>query len=205
MELSSTRRGHDRIGSLSTVLLTMVHIAPITSRVTAEDAARLFFERVYSAHGLPKEVVSNRGPQFAEHLWWQLCSCFSVRPVWSLTFHVQIDGQMERMNRMGEDTLCHLVGPRQDGWDHLLPFVEFAIGNSKAAAIGHTPIFLNYGRHPVFLSFLAFTGRSFGQIAIAPGHGCLTAGARLPSVGYSISGAPRGGFDRRQAVFGHSP
>ena len=118
---------------------------------------------------------------------------------------MQIDGQMERMNRMGEDTLCHLVGPRQDGWDHLLLFVEFAIGNSKAAAIGHTPIFLDYGRHPVFLSFLAFTGLSFGQIAIAPGHGCLTVGARLPSIGYSIFGMPRGGFDMCHVVFGCSP
>ena len=149
VELPSTRRGHDAIWVVVDRFSKMVHIAPTDSRVTAEDAARLFFERVFAAHGLPKEVVSDRGPQFAGHFWRQLCSRFSVRPALSTAFHPQTDGQTERMNRVIEDTLRHFVGPRQDQWDDLLPYVEFAINNSKAAATGHTPFFLNYGRHPV--------------------------------------------------------
>ena len=149
VELPCTKRGHDAIWVVVDRFSKMVHIAPTTSKVTAEDTARMFFERVFAAHGLPREVISDRGPQFSGHFWRQLCSRFSVKPTLSTAFHPQTDGQTERMNRVIEDTLRHFVGPRQDAWDDLLPYVEFAINNSKSAATGNTPFFLNYGRHPV--------------------------------------------------------
>ena len=149
VELPMTKRGHDAIWVVVDRFSKMVHIAPTTSKVTAEDTARLFFERVFAAHGLPREVISDRGPQFTGHFWRQLCSRFSVRPALSTAFHPQTDGQTERMNRVIEDTLRHFVGPRQDAWDDLLPYVEFAMNNSKSISTGHTPFFLNYGKHPV--------------------------------------------------------
>ncbi|MCG8668213.1 MAG: DDE-type integrase/transposase/recombinase, partial [Pseudomonadales bacterium] len=149
VELPCTKRGHDAIWVVVDRFSKMVHMAPTTSKVTAADTAQMFFERVFAAHGLPKEVISDRGPQFSGHFWRQLCSRFSIKPALSTAFHPQTDGQTERMNRVIEDTLCHFVGPRQDEWDELLPYVEFAINNSKAAVTGHTPFFLNYGRHPI--------------------------------------------------------
>ena len=149
VELPMTKRGHDAIWVVVDRFSKMVHIAPTTSKVTAEDTARLFFERVFATHGLPREVISDRGPQFTGHFWRQLCSRFSVRPALSTAFHPQTDGQTECMNRVIEDTLRHFVGPRQDAWDDLLPYVEFAMNNSKSISTGHTPFFLNYGKHPV--------------------------------------------------------
>ena len=54
VELPMTKRGHDAIWVVVDRFSKMVHIAPTTSKVTAEDTARLFFERVFAAHGLPR-------------------------------------------------------------------------------------------------------------------------------------------------------
>ena len=182
VELPCTKKGHDAIWVVVDRFSKMLHISPTTSKVTAADTAQLFFERVFAAHGLPKEVISDRGPQFSGHFWRELCARFSVKPALSTAFHPQTDGQTERMNRVIEDTLRHFVGPRQDAWDELLPYVEFAINNSKSAATGHTPFFLNYGRHPV----TPLTWHLPALQAEAPSHraavAALRAEDRLPQV-----------------------
>ena len=40
------------------------HFIPTFTTVTAAGTARLFIQHVWKHHGLPRKVVSNRGPQF---------------------------------------------------------------------------------------------------------------------------------------------
>ena len=121
VELPRTKHGHDAIWVVVDRFSKMVHIAPTTSQVTALDTANLFLEHVFDAHGLPREVIFDRGPQFSGHFWRHLCTRLSIKPALSTTFRLQTDGQIEHMNRVIEDTLRHYVGPRQDTWDDLLP------------------------------------------------------------------------------------
>ena len=48
----------------------------------------------------------------------------------STTFHPQIDGHTERVNKILENMLRHHVSPTQDDWDIYLSFVEFAYNNA---------------------------------------------------------------------------
>ena len=63
------------------------------------------------------------------------------------------------MNRVLEEYLRHLVSLSQDGWDGLLPLAEFAYNNSLHEAVGQSPFYLNYGRHPRLPTHVQPTGK----------------------------------------------
>jgi hypothetical protein len=44
-------------------LTKMVHFLPVED-MSAEQTAHLFLQRIFSIHGLPKKITSDRGTQF---------------------------------------------------------------------------------------------------------------------------------------------
>jgi len=76
----------------------MMHFVATTERTSAEGLARLFRDNVWKLHGLPKSVVSDRGPQFATELMKELNKMLGIETRLSTAFHPQTDGQIERMN-----------------------------------------------------------------------------------------------------------
>jgi hypothetical protein len=103
---------------------------------------------VFAQHGLPKALISDRDTRFTSHFWKTLMQLLGVKHKLSTAFHPQIDGQTERVNRVLEEYLRHFVAPSHDDWVDWLPLAEFAYNNSLHEAVGATPFYLNYGRHP---------------------------------------------------------
>jgi hypothetical protein len=147
-QLPETRRGHDAILVFVDRLTKMVHFAPTTTAVDAEETARLFFEHVFRLHGMPKRVLSDRDSRFTSRFWKALMEHSGTKIDLSSAFHPQTDGQTERVNRTLEQMLRMFINPTQDNWDELLPAAEFACNNAVHDSTGHTPFVLNYGRHP---------------------------------------------------------
>jgi len=56
--------GHDAVMTIVDSISKRVHFVLTYTIVTVEGAARLFLHHVWKLHGLPKYVVSDRGPQF---------------------------------------------------------------------------------------------------------------------------------------------
>ena len=54
--------GHNAVMTVMDSVSKRVHFVPMHTTVTAEGAARLFLHHVWKLHGLPKRVVSDRGP-----------------------------------------------------------------------------------------------------------------------------------------------
>ena len=69
-----------------------------TERTLAEGLARLFRNNVWKLYRLLESVVSDRGPQFAAELTKKLNRMLGIETRLSMAFHLQMDGQMERMN-----------------------------------------------------------------------------------------------------------
>ena len=61
----------------------------------AKGLARLFRDNMWKLHGLPKSVISDRGPQFVVELMKELNRILEIETRLSTVFHLQIDGQME--------------------------------------------------------------------------------------------------------------
>ena len=61
--------------------------------------------RIVCLHGVPKKIVSDRGPQFTSKFWEKLHKLLDTRLNFSLAYHPQTDGQTERTNQILEDML----------------------------------------------------------------------------------------------------
>ena len=62
---------------------------------TAEDLANLFVEFVFSRHGLPSNIVSDRGSLFISSFWTLLCKNLNMVRNLSTAYHPKTDGQTE--------------------------------------------------------------------------------------------------------------
>ena len=66
----------------------------------------------------------------------------------STAYHLQTDGQTERINQEIGMFLQHYVNYQQDDWMNWLATAEFQYNDKKHVATGKTPFELNFGRHP---------------------------------------------------------
>ena len=58
-------RGKDMILNIVDHYTKQIHLIPVTSQITADRVASIYFNHVFPLHGIPQKIVSDRGPQFA--------------------------------------------------------------------------------------------------------------------------------------------
>jgi len=128
----------------------MCHLIPCQEAISSTGTASLVLREVVRLHGIPDQIVSDRGPQFAASIWKEIWTRLGAKTSLSSAYHPQSDGQSERTNQTVEHMLKHYVSTSQDNWVEVLPLVEFALNNSISSTTGVTPFFAAYGRHPRF-------------------------------------------------------
>eukprot|EP00878_Enallax_costatus_P019840 GHUV01020945.1.p1 GENE.GHUV01020945.1~~GHUV01020945.1.p1 ORF type:complete len:366 (+),score=43.64 GHUV01020945.1:125-1222(+) len=126
----------------------MVHLAPCTDEVSAEQLADIFIDKVFKLHGVPQNLVTDRGQQFTSKFWQAFTQKLQVQHALSTAFHPESDGNTERVNRVLEDMMRCYIDPAQTNWDTLLPLIEFAINDSFHESVQAVPFVLNYGKRP---------------------------------------------------------
>jgi hypothetical protein len=142
-------KGHDAIIVFVDRLTKMVHLVATTTNVDATGTAALFRDHVWKLHGLPLDIVSDRGSVFVGKFFTALLGLIGVTHNRLTAFHPQTDGQTERVNRVMEEMLRHYVmNSSQLTWELGLSAAEFAINNSYHESIGTTPFRANAGRDP---------------------------------------------------------
>jgi hypothetical protein len=109
---------------------------------------------VFSKHGLPKLIVSDRDTRITAAFWQELFKSFGSRLNISTAHHPQTDGQTEIVHRTIEQILRAYVSPQHDDWATWLPVAEFAYNNHVHSSTQQTPFFSNYGFHPTAPSSL---------------------------------------------------
>ncbi|KAJ9530666.1 hypothetical protein QJQ45_014820 [Haematococcus lacustris] len=127
----------------------MVHFVPCKESMNAKGFARLFVDNVFKLHGLPKDMVSDRGPHFHNTFWHHVQKLLGMRGSLSSSYHPQSDGQTERYNRVLEEMLRHYISPTQADWPDYLSLAEFAVNNSWQESIKSTPFLVNTGQSPI--------------------------------------------------------
>ena len=86
------------------------------SDITSLRVAQLFQDGVWKLHGLPKEVISDRGPQFVSNFMRGLSEILGIKIAASMAYHPQMDGQTEHVNQEVKQFLHLFVNQRQDDW-----------------------------------------------------------------------------------------
>jgi hypothetical protein len=123
----------------------------------------LYLQNIFKLHGLPDDIVSDRGPQFTSKFTTQLLQMLEVQGNKSTAFHPQSDGQTERVNQTLEQYLRIYCDYLQDDWSQLLPLAEFAYNDSNNASTQLTPFFANYGYHPRARAHLAVPANALSE------------------------------------------
>ena len=106
--------GYDSILVAMDCLSKQAHFIATTSDITLLGVARLFQDGVWKLHGLPKEVISDRGPQFVSNFMRGLSEILGIKIAVSTAYHPQTDSQTERVNQEVEQFLRLFVNQRQD-------------------------------------------------------------------------------------------
>ena len=81
------------------------HFFVCDDHFSASDAAELVYEHILKLHGLPRQIISDRGTQFASALFKEFCKKLGIRASMSTAYHPQTDGQTEQVNQSLEQYL----------------------------------------------------------------------------------------------------
>jgi len=126
----------------------MVYFILTTERISAKGLARLFRDNVWKLHGLPKSIISDKGPQFAAGLIRELNKMLGIESKMSTAFHLQTDRQTKRINQELKQYLRMFIDHRQEQWPDWLGTAEF-VYNNKAYSSTKTLFFkANYRQDP---------------------------------------------------------
>ena len=128
----------------------ITYLIPCNYTTNALKMNRLFVSYVFCVHGLPQDIVSDLGPQFASHFWEALLSILRIKPSRSTAFHPQSDGQTERVNQCLETYLRLYTNANHDDWALNLPLAQFSYNNSVHISTKISPLYAKYGYHPSF-------------------------------------------------------
>jgi len=137
---------------------------PTHDTITSLELAKLFLLHVFSKHGVPAHVTSDRGTEFISHFFRSLRKALDMRLHFTSSYHPEGDGQTEHSNQTLEQYLRIYCNYQQDNWADLLPLAEFAYNNTPSATTGVSPFFANKGYHP--------------SISVYPEHDMTSARAR---------------------------
>ena len=129
-------------------LTKMAHYIPARGDWDGVDLAQAWIREVIRLHGVPKKVISDRGPLMKAKYWDTFQYYLSARRILSSAFHPQTDGQTERQNQTLEQYLRCYCSLEQDDWALWISIGEFAYNDSVHATTKTTPFLANHGMAP---------------------------------------------------------
>jgi hypothetical protein len=103
--LPKTSKGYDSIWVIVDRLTKTSHFLPVKVKYLVVTYAELYIVRILSLHGVPKTIVSDRGPQFVSNFWEELHKSLGTKLLHSSAYHPQTSGQTKRVNQILEDML----------------------------------------------------------------------------------------------------
>ncbi|GMF36236.1 unnamed protein product [Phytophthora fragariaefolia] len=148
-DLPRTKREVDFIWVVVDRLTKRCHFVPTTKKVTAEGVARLFIDHIWKLHGMPTNVVSDRGRKFVSAFWQYVFKSIGTKLSMTVAHRAQGYGQTERMNRTLEEYLRCFVGPLQDDWNIHLANAEFAVNSIVHSGTKLAPFEADLGYIPL--------------------------------------------------------
>ncbi|GAX74897.1 hypothetical protein CEUSTIGMA_g2343.t1 [Chlamydomonas eustigma] len=148
---------YDSIVTFVDMLTKQAIFVRANKSITSQQLAHVFIDHVFSKHGLPSVIISDRDPRITSEyseFWQTLFTQLGSKLNLSTAHHPQTDGQTEITHRTIEQILRAYVSPQHNDWATWLPLAEFAYNSHVHSSTQQTPFLANYGFHPTTPSSL---------------------------------------------------
>ncbi|MBW0586709.1 hypothetical protein O181_126424 [Austropuccinia psidii MF-1] len=142
----------------------MAIFIPAYGTITALDLAQIFISHVFSKHGLPITIVSDRGSLFVSSFWTQLCQQLKISRDLSTAFHPETDAHTDRVNKILEKYLWMYFSYHQDDWHTWHPLADFAYNNAEHSSTKQSPFFTICGINTSFDSIHISQDKPAGKV-----------------------------------------
>jgi hypothetical protein len=119
-------------------------------KATAEQAALFIYEAIICHHGCPSKILSDQGTHFKNQMIAKLMEKFKIEHLFSMPYHPQTNGLVERFNRTLSESLAKLAVDHMDNWDSYIAPILFAYRTTKYATTKIAPFLLLYRRDAKF-------------------------------------------------------
>ena len=123
-------------------------VAYVVKDQTARTAAETLRNGYFGLFGAPAYLVSDQGKAFTGHVITYLCELYGVQKLRTSPFHVQTNGQIERMNQMIIHMISKLEEDRKACWFEHLPELLLAYNATCSPVTGYSPYYLLFSRRP---------------------------------------------------------
>ena len=133
--LPHSQQGHDSIWVIVDRLTKSAHFIPVNTQYHTGKYTELYVSQIVRLHGVPRTIISDRGPQFMARFWEHLHEALGTKLIRSSSYHPQTSRQTERVNQILEDMLRSCVISSKGSWEKWLPLSEFSYNNSYQASI----------------------------------------------------------------------
>ena len=110
-------------------------------------------ETIQKLHGIPKIIVSEKGPIFTGNFWTELFSFLGTQLAHISSYHPQSDGQTEIVNKCLEGYLRCFVSDKKTQWVKWLPLTKWWYNTSFDTAAKMTPFMALYGCHTPSITY----------------------------------------------------
>ena len=77
----------------------IIRLKATTTNVSLEGIAKIYRNDIWKLHGIPRKILSDRGPQFALKFIEEFTKTLGTKRQLSTAYHLQTDGQTERINQ----------------------------------------------------------------------------------------------------------
>ena len=98
---------------------------------TVATIARLLVEEIVSHHGVPTEILSDRGKLFLSSLMKEIIKLLGIHQTNTTAYHPQTDGLVEQFSCTLTTMLAKTVKKGGHDWDKHLSYVLFAYRASE--------------------------------------------------------------------------
>jgi len=88
-------------------LTKISYFIPYSKDLDARQFANLFMKEIFRLHGLPHDIITDRGTLFTSDLWKETIGKLGIEQRLSTAFHPQTDGQTERTNAILDNIYGH--------------------------------------------------------------------------------------------------
>ena len=146
LDMGTVSNGCDKVLVIADRYTRYLVLFPIRGKEAVTVAKKL--EQFVTRFGYPVVWGSDNGTEFRNRLSEALCILYETKKEFSLAYHPQTQGMVERSNRTIIQEVSKKIENYGRQWASFLPWIEYAYNSTPHPGTHHTPYSLMFSRHP---------------------------------------------------------